>query len=169
VSDITFAPVLDLDFGRSSVIGDRAFHRDPRVVAMLASHLCHGLALAGMANCGKHFPGHGWAQADSHASLPVDERRNWPDILAGDAAPYGWLGMSLAGVMPAHVVYPKVNAAAAGFSRMWLKQILRSRLGFVGAIFSDDLSMEGAKAAGRCRHPSQGRALCWMRFHSRLQ
>jgi len=145
--DLTFAPVLDLAWRRSSVIGDRAFHQDARVVAMLANHLCHGLSLAGMANCGKHFPGHGWAHADSHTDVPVDERAA-DVVLAADAAPYRWLGASLASVMPAHVVYPEVDAMPAGFSHRWLQQILRGQLGFTGAVLSDDLSMEGAKVAG---------------------
>src|SRR3954468_16211314 len=93
--DLSFTPVLDLDYGESGVIGDRAFHRDARVVTMLAKSLNHGLALAGMANCGKHFPGHGFAEADSHVAIPVDER-SLKDILAEDAAPYGWLGLGLA-------------------------------------------------------------------------
>jgi len=145
--DLTFAPVLDLEWGRSSVIGDRALHHDARVVAMLANHLCHGLALAGMANCGKHFPGHGWPRADSHTEVPFDERALGA-MEDADMAPYRWLGASLASVMPAHVVYSKVDAAPAGFSRRWLQDILRGRLGFTGAVFSDDLSMEGAKVAG---------------------
>ena len=144
--DLSFTPVLDLDYGTSGVIGDRAFHRDPRVVAMLARALNHGLALAGMANCGKHFPGHGYVAADSHVAIPVDERE-LKDILADDAAPYGWLGLGLAGVMPAHVIYPKVDRHPAGFSKKWLK-ILRKEYGFQGVIFSDDLSMEGASVAG---------------------
>jgi len=142
--DLSFTPVLDLDHGPSSVIGDRAFHRDPRVVTTLARCLMHGLLQAGMANCGKHFPGHGWAAADSHVALPVD-RRSLKALLADDAAPYGWLGTALSSVMPAHVVYPKVDRRPAGFSERWLKDILRDRLGFAGAIFSDDLSMEGAR------------------------
>ena len=100
--DLSFTPVLDLDFGASSVIGDRAFHRDPRVVALLAKSLMHGLQLAGMANCGKHFPGHGFVKADSHHDIPVD-RRSLKAILADDARPYEWLSTSLASVMPAHV------------------------------------------------------------------
>ena len=145
--DLSFTPVLDLDHGASSVIGDRAFHRDARVVAMLAKSLLHGLLLAGMANCGKHSPGHGHVAADSHLALPVD-RRSLKAILADDAKPYDWLSTSLASVMPAHVVYPKVDAQPAGFSERWLKHILRGELGFQGAVFSDDLSMEGAKVAG---------------------
>lgn len=144
--DLSFTPVLDLDFGGSSVIGSRSFHRDPRVVALLAKSLNHGLALAGMANCGKHFPGHGYVTADSHVDLPVDDR-SLKEIIGDDAAPYGWLGMSLSAVMPAHVIYPRVDGRPAGFSRKWLK-ILRQDLGFQGAIFSDDLSMHGASVAG---------------------
>ena len=145
--DLTFAPVLDLAWGRSAVIGDRALHADPRVVSMLAAHLLHGFALAGMANCGKHFPGHGWAEADSHHEVPVDPRP-LDQILAQDAAPYRWLGVSLSSVMPAHVVYPEVDTLPAGFSRRWIGEILRGTLGFGGAVFSDDLSMAGAGIAG---------------------
>ena len=145
--DLSFAPVLDLDHGGSGVIGDRAFHRDPRVVTMLAKSLMHGLLLAGMANCGKHFPGHGFVKADSHVDVPVDKRA-LKAIATDDARPYEWLSTSLASVMPAHVIYPKVDAQPAGFSERWLKVILRGELGFTGAIFSDDLSMEGAKVAG---------------------
>jgi beta-N-acetylhexosaminidase len=144
--DLSFTPVLDLDHGTSGVIGDRAFHRDARVVTLLAKSLNHGLTLAGMSNCGKHFPGHGFAAADSHVAIPVDER-GLKEILAEDAAPYDWLGMSLAGVMPAHVIYPKVDKHPAGFSKKWLS-ILRHDMGFEGVIFSDDLSMEGASVAG---------------------
>ncbi|MGN6666037.1 MAG: beta-N-acetylhexosaminidase [Trinickia sp.] len=145
--DMSFTPVLDLDYGRSSVIGDRAFHRDPRVVTLLAKSLNHGLALAGMSNCGKHFPGHGFAAADSHVALPVDDR-SLDEILNDDAKPYDWLGMALASVIPAHVIYSNVDDKPAGFSRIWLQDILRDRLGFKGAIFSDDLSMEAARAGG---------------------
>jgi beta-N-acetylhexosaminidase len=144
--DLSFTPVLDLDYGESGVIGDRAFHRDARVVAMLAKSLNHGLTLGGMANCGKHFPGHGFVKADSHVDIPVDER-GLAEILAEDAAPYGWLGLGLAAVMPAHVIYPQVDAHPAGFSKKWLG-ILRDDMHFRGVIFSDDLSMEGASVAG---------------------
>jgi beta-N-acetylhexosaminidase len=144
--DLSFTPVLDLDYGPSEVIGDRAFHRDPRVVTMLAKSVNHGLLQAGMANCGKHFPGHGFVAADSHIAIPVDER-DPKDILKEDAAPYGWLGMSLSAVMPAHVIYPFFDSQPAGFSRKWLS-LLRAELGFEGVIFSDDLSMEGASVAG---------------------
>lgn len=155
--DFSFTPVLDLDHkyeapddtparpaSRSSVIGDRSFHRDPRIASLLAKSLMHGLLQAGMANCGKHFPGHGFVKADSHVAIPVD-RRSLKAILADDARPYDWLGETLTAVMPAHVIYPKVDARPAGFSARWLGDILRGRLGFDGAIFSDDLSMEAAR------------------------
>ena len=142
--DFSFTPVLDLDFGESSVIGDRAFARDPRVVGLLAKSLMHGLMQSGMANCGKHVPGHGYVKADSHVDIPVD-KRSLKAILADDSAPYDWLSTSLCSVMPAHVIYPKVDARPAGFSSKWLNDILRTQLGFNGAIFSDDLSMAGAR------------------------
>ena len=145
--DFSFTPVLDLDFGRSGVIGDRSFSRDPQIVFALAKSLNEGLRLGDMANCGKHFPGHGWAEADSHVAIPVDER-SLKDILNDDAKPYEWLDLSLAAVMPAHVIYPKVDKNPAGFSKVWLHSILRQELGFEGVIFSDDLSMEGASVAG---------------------
>ncbi|MEF7614696.1 beta-N-acetylhexosaminidase [Aquincola sp. MAHUQ-54] len=145
--DLSFTPVLDLDHGRSVVIGDRAFHRDPRVVALLAKSLMHGLLRAGMANCGKHFPAHGHAVADSHLATAVD-KRSLKAILADDARPYDWLSTSLSSVMPAHVTFPKVDDQPAGFSRRWLQDILRVQLGFQGAICCDDLSMEGARVAG---------------------
>ncbi len=145
--DLSFTPVLDLDHGASGVIGDRAFHRDPRVVAMLARALMQGLLQAGMHNCGKHFPGHGFVRADSHLEIPVDDRP-LARILADDARPYEWLAGTLASVMPAHVIYPEVDAHPAGFSARWLREILRLELGFDGAIFSDDLSMAGARRVG---------------------
>ena len=144
--DLSFTPVLDLDYGESGVIGDRAFHSEPRVVAKLAQSLNYGLALAGMANCGKHFPGHGFVREDSHTEIPVDNR-SFQDILDKDAAPYFWLGIGLSAVMPAHVIYQQVDPNPAGFSAKWLT-ILRQELGFDGVIFSDDLSMEGASVAG---------------------
>ncbi len=142
--DLSFTPVLDLDHGPSTVIGDRAFHRDPRVASLLAKSVMQGLLRAGMGNCGKHFPGHGHVAADSHHAVPID-RRSLKTLLADDARPYEWLSTSLTAVMPAHVVYPKVDHRPAGFSERWLKDILRGQLGFTGAIFSDDLSMAGAR------------------------
>ena len=142
--DLSFTPVLDLDYGESSVIGNRAFARDPRVVSLLAKSLMQGLLQSGMANCGKHFPGHGFVKADSHTDIPVD-KRSLKAILADDAKPYEWLGTALTSVMPAHVIYPKVDARPAGFSNKWLGDILRGQLRFNGAVFSDDLSMAGAR------------------------
>jgi beta-N-acetylhexosaminidase len=142
--DMSFAPVLDLDYGRSGVIGDRAFHSDAAAVVELAAALIDGLHAAGMVACGKHFPGHGWVEADSHLAVPVDER-DYAAIAAADLLPYRKLAIDA--VMPAHVVYPRVDARPAGFSPRWMA-MLRSELGFGGAIFSDDLSMEGASVAG---------------------
>ena len=142
--DFSFTPVLDLDWGPSGVIGDRAFHADARVVTVLAKGLAHGLRRAGMASCGKHFPGHGFVAADSHTALPRDVRP-LAAILQDDAAPYGWLSSALDAVMAAHVVYPRVDALPAGYSARWLHAVLRGRLGFGGAVFTDDLSMEAAR------------------------
>ena len=147
--DLSFAPVLDLDLGRSAVIGDRALGRDPFVVAALARALMLGMARAGMSACGKHFPGHGWALADSHVALPVDDRA-WEQIAAQDVVPYRQLGdVALPSVMPAHVVYPAVDPKMpAGFSRRWIHELLRGELAYSGAVISDDLCMEGAAVAG---------------------
>lgn len=146
--DFSFAPVLDLDYGVSTVIGTRSFHRDPRVVTMLARALIQGLAQAGMASCGKHFPGHGFVEVDSHLEIPVDERE-LEEIMADDAMPYEWLSdLVLQAVMPAHVIYPKVDEKNAGFSKVWIQNILRQRLNYKGMVFSDDLTMEGASVAG---------------------
>ena len=146
--DFSFTPVLDVDFGASGVIGDRAFHSDPAAIARLSAALIAGLREAGMASVGKHFPGHGHVRADSHLAVPVDER-SYAEIEVADLVPYKELiGHGLSAVMPAHVIYPKVDAHPAGFSSRWLQQILRADLGFDGMIFSDDLSMEGASVAG---------------------
>lgn len=145
--DLSFTPVLDLDYGRSGVIGDRSFHRDPAIVAPLAGALAEGLRAAGMKSVGKHFPGHGFAEADSHVAIPVDER-DFDTLWAEDIRPYIDLGSKIDAVMPAHVIYPAVDRMPAGFSRTWVQDILRGRLAFDGVVFSDDLSMEGASVAG---------------------
>ncbi|MEY4345093.1 MAG: hypothetical protein RL032_925 [Pseudomonadota bacterium] len=142
--DLSFTPVLDLDYGESSVIGDRSFGRDPRVVGLLAKSLMQGLLQSGMANCCKHFPGHGYVKADSHTDIPID-KRSLKTILTDDAAPYRWLNNVTTSVMPAHVIYPKIDSRPAGFSAKWLGDILRGKMGFGGVIFSDDLSMAGAR------------------------
>ncbi len=145
--DLSFAPVLDLDHGPSAVIGDRAFHRDPRVVAMLGRGVMEGLLQSGMKSCGKHYPGHGWVAADSHTDVPLDTRP-LDTILADDARPFEWLAGTLASVMPAHVVYERVDPLPAGFSARWLRDILRVQFAFDGAVFSDDLDMAGARRIG---------------------
>jgi len=146
--DFSFAPVLDLDYGTSTVIGDRAFHGDPLAVGELAASFIAGLGDCGMAAVGKHFPGHGYAAADSHVEVPRDDRA-LDEILARDVAPYRpAIAAGLAAVMPAHVVYTRVDALPAGYSSFWLQEVLRRRLGFDGLIFSDDLSMKGAATAG---------------------
>jgi beta-N-acetylhexosaminidase len=146
--DLCFAPCVDLDWGISEVIGDRAFHSDPDVVAVLAAEFARGLRSAGMAAVAKHFPGHGAVAADSHLQLPVD-RREYGDVL-DDLRPYDRLvGNGLvAGVMLAHVVYREMDESPAGFSRFWIGNELRSRLGFGGAVFCDDLSMKATTAFG---------------------
>jgi len=146
--DFSFTPVLDVDFGRSAVIGDRAFSSDPNVIAQLAVEFCAGLHEGGCAAVGKHFPGHGFVAADSHVDTPVDER-GLDEILRGDLIPFAALiQQGLAAIMPAHVVYPAVDARPAGFSPVWIGEVLRGRLGFDGLVFSDDLEMVGAHSAG---------------------
>ena len=146
--DFSFTPVLDLDHGQSSVIGDRAFHRNPAAVAELAGALCRGLRAVGMAAVGKHFPGHGFVTADSHNETPVDERA-LALLENEDLVPFrALIGDGLEGIMPGHVVYPAIDPRPAGFSDVWLRTILRERMGFDGMIFSDDLSMAGAGFAG---------------------
>ncbi|MEO6563571.1 MAG: beta-N-acetylhexosaminidase [Nitrosospira sp.] len=146
--DLSFTPVLDMDHGPSCIIGDRAFHHKPQAIADLAHSLMSGLKSGGMTAVGKHFPGHGYIEADSHIEVPVDERA-YLDIEENDLIPFRkMIGFGLAGIMPAHVIYPQVDAYPAGFSEIWLKKILRGELGFEGCIFSDDLNMEGAAIAG---------------------
>ena len=146
--DFSFAPVLDLGRGTSTVIGDRAFHRHPGAVTELARAFLDGMRNVGVGGVGKHFPGHGGVSADSHHTLPVD-RRTYDDIRLADLVPFERLAASgLAGVMPAHVVFECVDSDPVGFSRRWLKQILRGALGFQGIIFSDDLDMAAAAAVG---------------------
>ncbi|MHA6493767.1 beta-N-acetylhexosaminidase [Pseudomonas borbori] len=145
--DLSFAPVLDLDHQRSAVVGSRAFEGDAQRATQLAGAFIRGMQAAGMAATGKHFPGHGWAEADSHVAIPVDER-SLEQIRQCDLKPFAQLGSQLAAVMPAHVIYPQVDAQPAGFSRRWLQDILRGELAFTGVIFSDDLSMAGAHVVG---------------------
>ncbi|NMY50924.1 beta-N-acetylhexosaminidase [Pseudomonas sp. WS 5011] len=145
--DLSFAPVLDLDHQRSAVVGSRSFEGDAQRATLLAGAFIRGMNAAGMAATGKHFPGHGWAEADSHVAIPLDER-SLEQIRAVDLQPFALLSQKLAAVMPAHVIYPQVDSQPAGFSRRWLQEILRGELAFDGVIFSDDLSMAGAHVVG---------------------
>jgi beta-N-acetylhexosaminidase len=148
--DMSFAPCVDLDYGVSSVIGDRAFHRDPQVVSELAIAFMGGMREAGMVATAKHFPGHGFVAPDSHVAMPVDRRRLVD--LDEDIKPYRRLiDNGLASIMAAHVVFSEVDERPAGFSRRWMYDELRGRLGFSGAIFTDDLSMAGAAIVGDMR------------------
>jgi len=153
--DLCFAPCVDLDWGVSEVIGDRAFHSKPGAVGDLAAAFARGLRSAGMAAVAKHFPGHGAVVADSHLDLPVD-RREYGDVL-DDMRPYDKLinNGQVAGVMLAHVVYREMDDMPAGFSTYWIERELRSRLGFGGAIFCDDLSMKATDAYGSMRRRSR--------------
>jgi beta-N-acetylhexosaminidase len=146
--DFSFTPVLDLEYGSSAVIGDRAFHSEANAVAHLASSLRLGLNAGGCGAVGKHFPGHGFVVADSHFDVPVDERP-FAELVANDLVPFAALiREGLEAIMPAHVIYPDVDPLPAGYSRIWLQDILRERLGFDGLVFSDDLGMAGAHTAG---------------------
>lgn len=146
--DFSFAPVLDVDAGVSEVIGDRAFHHDEKVIVELAHAYMKGMEHAGMAATGKHFPGHGHVAADSHVDIPVDNRE-YNDIYAHDIIPFKrMIHHGLAAIMPAHVIYSNVDKMPAGFSKVWLQDVLRKRLGFQGVIFSDDLDMKGASVIG---------------------
>ncbi len=145
--DMTFAPCLDIDFGRSYIIGHRAFAQNPKTLTHLALAISQGLRMVGMPNCGKHFPGHGWVEADSHLELPVDDRAI-ERLFFADLKPYRWMGTALDSVMVAHVVYPKIDADTAGFSSHWVQKVLREQLHFTGCVFSDDLCMKGAVTVG---------------------
>lgn len=146
--DFSFAPVLDIDHGNSSVIGNRAFHNYAEAVAALGCALQRGMRAGGITTVGKHYPGHGYAKADSHVAVPIDER-SLAEIEASDLVPFMRMTEEgMGAVMPAHVVYPQVDNRPAGFSPLWLQGILREKLGFAGAIISDDLGMEGASTAG---------------------
>jgi len=146
--DLSFAPVLDLDYGRSSVVGDRAFASTAEAVEQLAGAAMSGMHEAGMAATGKHFPGHGWVEVDSHLGLPVD-KRSFAEIEAADLRPFaGLIKRGLDAIMPAHIQYTQVCSQPAGFSEFWLQRQLREALRFDGVIFSDDLSMEGAAGSG---------------------
>jgi len=146
--DFSFAPVLDIDCGVSEIIGNRSFSTDPALATRLSSLFRKGMNEAGMAATGKHFPGHGAVALDSHLTLPIDER-DMNSIRTKDLIPFKQLiAEGLEGIMPAHVVYPKIDPNPAGFSPFWIQQILRKELNFNGTVFSDDLSMEGAASAG---------------------
>ncbi|VAW68618.1 beta-N-acetylglucosaminidase [hydrothermal vent metagenome] len=146
--DISFAPVLDIGKGVSGVIGDRAYHSKPEKIAELAHEYMSGMREAGMSATGKHFPGHGSVKEDSHTAQPIDERP-FNDILMKDIIPFErMIYYGLAGIMPAHVIYPAIDELPAGYSKVWLQQVLRQRLNFQGMIFSDDLSMQAAGVAG---------------------
>jgi beta-N-acetylhexosaminidase len=154
--DFSFAPVLDIDHGRSTVIGNRAFHASPDAVIDLARAFISGLNLCSMVAVGKHFPGHGGVETDSHHDIAVDYRE-YDEIERVDLRPFAELcRKDLGGVMPAHVIYARLDALTAGFSKFWLQDVLRKRIGFRGVIFSDDLSMEGASIAGRA--PARAKA-----------
>jgi beta-N-acetylhexosaminidase len=146
--DFSFAPVLDLDRGLSQIIGNRAFHGDPHVVTQLAIAYADGMQKAGMAAVGKHFPGHGGVVADSHVELPVDDR-SLTELMAEDLSVFQrTVEHGIAAIMPAHVVFPQIDRLPASFSFPWLTEILRHRLGFQGAIISDDLDMQGSWVMG---------------------
>lgn len=148
--DLSFAPCVDLDYGVSEVIGDRAYHRDPEVVARLAVSAMQGMREAGMAATAKHFPGHGAVVADSHHALPVDRRSI--EELGDDLLPYRrMIANGLSSIMVSHVSFPEVDEAPASLSRRWIQRELRGELGFTGAVFSDDLSMGGVADVGSVR------------------
>jgi beta-N-acetylhexosaminidase len=147
--DFSFAPVLDINYERCDVIGDRSFHQETKIITELAKAYVEGLHQAGMASVGKHFPGHGYVNEDSHLDLPVDDR-SLDDIWHHDVSPFDQLNQSglLDAVMPAHVIYEQVDSSPAGFSSIWIKELLRERMSFDGVVFSDDLNMAAAHVAG---------------------
>ena len=146
--DVSFAPVLDLDHGVSQVIGDRAFHSDPETIALLAHHFANGMKSAGMGCVGKHFPGHGGVEEDSHHELPKD-MRTLEELEAQDLIPFKkMIYYDIPGIMTSHVLFPKIDTKPVTFSSVWLQDILRKKLGFQGVIFSDDLTMEAAQGGG---------------------
>lgn len=146
--DFSFTPVLDINHGNSGVIGDRAFSHNPLTITTIAHSLMKGMQDNGMQAVGKHFPGHGYVKADSHLSLPIDDR-DFDSIYTADLRPFkAMIQHNIAAIMPAHIIYQKIDPDPAGFSKFWLQDILRNKLEFEGVIFSDDLSMAGAKFAG---------------------
>ena len=146
--DFSFAPVVDLDYGESHVIGDRAFSADPLICGQLAMGLTQGMREAGMASVAKHFPGHGFVSADTHEAVAIDDRP-WAQIEQRDMQPFlKLMAQGLEAVMPAHVRYPAVDDLPVGFSKIWLQKILRQTCHFEGAIISDDLGMQAAVVYG---------------------
>ncbi len=146
--DFTFAPVLDLNTGISCVIGDRAFHSDIDAVSALGNKFMTGLRKGGMEAVGKHFPGHGAVAADSHVDCPIDQRYE-SDLQFADMVPFlRLIDYGMSGIMSAHVVYEHIDNNPASFSQHWLTHVLRNQIGFEGVIFSDDLSMQGARVIG---------------------
>lgn len=152
--DFSFTPVLDLDYGQNTVIGDRSFHADPQIIIALAGSLIQGLQQTGMAAIGKHFPGHGFVAKDSHLELPQDPR-SWDALAQADLVPFQQLQSKLAGIMTAHVQYQAIDPNIATFSPFWLKQILRDQLNYRGVIFSDDLLMKALDVIGDIRMRAQ--------------
>ncbi|MGP5060283.1 beta-N-acetylhexosaminidase [Psychrobacter celer] len=144
--DLSFAPVLDRG-GISQVIGDRSFHQEPQAIIALASQFMRGMKAAGMATTGKHFPGHGAIAPDSHVAEAIDNR-SLDEIINSDMQPFAQTLPWLDALMPAHVIFSQVDNKPAGFSKIWLQDIIREQLKFDGVLFSDDLSMAGAQAAG---------------------
>lgn len=146
--DLSFAPVLDLNKELNTVIGDRAFHRQPYIVISLAKSIMQGMHKAGMASTGKHFPGHGSVNVDSHRAMPIDER-DFASVAADDLLPFiELIQCGIPALMSAHILFPQIDNQPISFSEHWLKTILRKQLKFNGVIFSDDLNMEGASIVG---------------------